>query len=201
MVEKPPRFTKDSTQKGPEGGRGLEIYEKALGFKRKELEGKTVLDLGSGILEKFSRELAAEKIDANVVSLNPDYIAEEYRKRIKQLPDWQKMSVAGLGEELPFKNGSFDFVFALSSITDWAHDPAKICAEIVRVLKDGGSAHIGPIDLYPPTVEGDEDPDVTGMILSALKANGVKNIQVEPNELGRGRGFIKATKEVPEQNV
>lgn len=43
--------------KGTLTDRGLQEYEVILGFKEEELEGKTVLDLGSGATEKFARDL------------------------------------------------------------------------------------------------------------------------------------------------
>lgn len=131
--------------------RNLEDYEGYLGFKREALEGETILDLGSGETERFSRELNNAGINANVISLNPDYISERYRSEIKDRKNWQKKSVAGIGQELPFKDAMFDRVFALYSVTVFSHPRENPEAawhwmnEIMRVLKPGGEARLGGI--------------------------------------------------------
>jgi len=129
--------------------RDLEDYEGYLGFKREDLNGKTVLDIGSGESELFSRQLKESGINAQVVSLNPDLISDSYRQEIKKINDWQKKAVAGIGQELPFKNKSFDNVLALYSVAVFSSPSINPEAaehwmnEIVRVLKPGGEARIG----------------------------------------------------------
>lgn len=133
---------KTTSEAGPEG-RGIREYETILGFDRKSLEGKTILDVGSGSLELFSKELNKLGLRARVISLNPDYIHESYRL-LSQDEDWQKLSVAAIGQELPFRNDTFDRVFGVESITRYMSpyrnkDAAqKWGLEIGRVLKPGG---------------------------------------------------------------
>ncbi len=133
------------------GGRDLEDYKEFLGFSEQELENKSVLDLGSGSREKLTTDLKKAGIVANVISINPDYTLQKYRTIINNQKDWQHKSVAGLAQNLPFADGSFDFILGVESITMYAdplHEPkiAKAWAkEIIRVLKPGGQARLGEI--------------------------------------------------------
>ena len=133
------------------GGRDLTDYKEFLGFNEKELEGKTVLDLGSGSQEKLTRDLREAGIKANVVSLNPDYTIPKYRKIINRQEDCQKKSIASVAQALPFKDSSFDLILGLESITmyeDALEKPLNAEAwskEIARVLKPGGEARLGEI--------------------------------------------------------
>lgn len=137
--------------------RDLEDYEGYLGFKRENLNGKTILDLGSGETELFLRELKNSGIDANVISLNPDYSIERFRKTMEKIPNWQKKSVAAIGQELPFKDEIFDQIFALYSITIFSNPNPQFgnpeaarhwMSEIIRVLKPGGEARLAPISAF-----------------------------------------------------
>jgi ubiquinone/menaquinone biosynthesis C-methylase UbiE len=149
-IEKPeqtrPKWIEDTTKETrPIGGRSLGEYEKFLGFQRDELSGKTVIDLGSGPTERFSRELKESGIDVNVISINPDYKSEKQRKEIVTNPEWQKKSVAAIGQELPFQDNSIDEVLGLYSVS-WYADTEfeQVLPEVYRVLKPGGVARIGP---------------------------------------------------------
>src|SRR4030042_6117419 len=97
---------------GPEGGRTLEQYEEMLGFKKEDLENQTVLDLGAGPKARLLKDLKKAGIKANVVSLSPDYINDEYFNKDK---DKDELMVAGSAEDISFKNESFDTVLALFS--------------------------------------------------------------------------------------
>ena len=111
----------------PREGRGLNLYEYDLGFKRQELAGKTILDLGSGFREKFSRELKEAQIDATVISLSPDYDYKSVRDLVTEVHvagplkglNWERRSVAGIGQVLPFKDESFDVVLGEFSVTKY----------------------------------------------------------------------------------
>lgn len=156
------QYEKDTTDRGGRE-RGLELYEDFLGFKRGELEGLKVLDLGTGETERFSRELKNSGIDATVINLNPDYSMEKTRKTLGRALDRTKISVAATAQELPFKDESFDRALGLYSVTVFA-DPGPIggnpeatklwISEVNRVLKPGGEARFAPIAesdrLYKP---------------------------------------------------
>jgi ubiquinone/menaquinone biosynthesis C-methylase UbiE len=129
----------------PKEGRGLEEYEKSLGFRRDEIIGKVVLDLGSGPTERLSREMKEHNLGATVISLNPDYKDQDFRAPAVENSAWQKASVAALGQALPFADSSFDEVLALYSVSHYVDHMDDVLREIYRVLKPDGVARIAPI--------------------------------------------------------
>ena len=61
--------------------------------------------------------------------------------------------VLGVGEELPFKDGTFDAILSLN-VLEHVKDPFRCANEIVRVLKPGGSLYcvvpfLQPLHAYP----------------------------------------------------
>jgi len=54
-------------------------------------------------------------------------------------------AVSGTGEELPFKDATFDYVAIIVTLC-FVQDPEKVIAESVRVLKPGGKIVIGIVD-------------------------------------------------------
>jgi ubiquinone/menaquinone biosynthesis C-methylase UbiE len=134
-----------------EGGKSLEDYEKILGISKESLEGKMILDLGSGEMEKLSKDIKKEGIEAEVISLNPDYSIDPFLRKNTEKEDSQKMSLAAIGQNLPFKDSTFDLILAMESVSRYSSpsknlEDAKFWAnEIVRVLKNNGEARLWPI--------------------------------------------------------
>jgi len=152
MLEKKeqPKWSKGTSERdGRE--RDLETYEGMLGFSKEDLKGKNVLDIGSGEKEVFSKELK-DDIGVGVVSVNPDFSMEDFGKHVKNKPVEERKSLAAIGQELPFKNETFDKVFSLYALTTFAsHDAESIrqwMSEITRVLKPGGEIRLAPIGAY-----------------------------------------------------
>lgn len=88
-----------------------------------------VLEVGSGahgLIFGFGGEFA--------VGVDP--LAVDYKRLF---PTWQEnaRTVAAIGEELPFADGSFDVVLS-DNVIDHAEKPVKIIDELIRVLKRGG---------------------------------------------------------------
>lgn len=145
-------------QKQPEGGRGIELYEEVLGFKREDLNNKVILDLGAGPELKLAKELHEQHINAQVVELSPDFIQKSYRKTALKHKDADTHVVAGLGQNLPFKTEGFDYVLMLHVLdhlphTEYGNEKVSeevrnmlpdVFLEIARVLKPNGTAYIGP---------------------------------------------------------
>jgi len=143
-------YTKDTTfRNGRE--RGLEMYEGYLGIKREALEGKTILNVGTGEREEFETELAEAGIHSKVYSVNPDLSQPEDRQRLLNNPQWNRNTVASVAQALPFKDKYFDYVLAMFSVSVFLHpgenlEGAKLWAsESARVLKRGGEIIICPL--------------------------------------------------------
>jgi len=87
--------------------------------------------------------------------------------------------ILGIGEALPFRDESFDFVFTLSVVPHTAH-PLVVMREINRVLRPGGT-YVGTMEFLEPchmqsrhhvTALGVQDwVDFSGFELHQLEAN------------------------------
>jgi Methyltransferase domain len=139
-------WKQDTTRFSPENGRGVETYLKLAGLTEKDLVGKTVLDIGSGPIERFADELQAAVPSVRVFSINPDYARDdELRTNIQKIHKKQnKGSVAAIGQDLPFANGFADYIFAIVSTSHYSNpqyypqSAKKWSSEDLRVLKSGG---------------------------------------------------------------
>ena len=128
-------------------------------WMRYMLEGR-ILDLGSGVGERFDKELqlvarAFGFSGAEVHAVNPDYAApdgygEEMVRVGKQLGGSLDKSVAAWADALPYRDGVFRGIFAVSSLGTYVDpvqqpDEAKLwLGEMYRVLDTGGFAFVGP---------------------------------------------------------
>lgn len=129
----------------PKGGRDLSTYEKQLLFDREDLRGKVILDLGAGPDLKFAKGLKESGIEADVISLSPDFKEEKYLKKAQESLPGARL-VAGTGQELPFADESFDRVFVFHVDEHVNRDVFfKIIDEIARVLKKEGQGKYGPV--------------------------------------------------------
>ncbi len=148
---------KNSIEEGPEKGRGLDDYERYFAFDRQSLDGKIILDLGAGPGARFAKDLKAAGVDATVISLSPDYadakqrtlLKPNKREKIKAFFNnqdaYQPQVIAGVGEQLPFGNESFDEILSLFSLTTYSFKNYSLwLPEAVRVLKEGGTFRVGP---------------------------------------------------------
>jgi SAM-dependent methyltransferase len=135
--------------------RTLKQYAKLLGVNFDLLEGKSVLDIGSGLTEEFSKDAAKKGI--KVVSMRPVFNEEGKGIGKEFFEDWQRRSVIARGQEMPYEDNSFDCEVALFSVPfylprdpDNINEPSKVeyedfFSEVVRTLKPGGKAYISPI--------------------------------------------------------
>jgi len=127
--------------------RGLKEYKEFLEIPiTRKFLGEKVLDLGSGVSSRFTKEAAEQGIE--IYSLSPAFIKPELRelRRGKNLKD---VPTAGLAQNLPYKSNVFDSILSVWAIP--AHLPQdkknyiESFKEIVRVLKPGGKAFLAPI--------------------------------------------------------
>lgn len=128
---------------------GLDSYERELGFNRNNLEGKRVLDLGAGQTDRLARDLKEAGINAEVVSVSPDFRRGVNRDILtRRYPEWKRKGVAAIAQQLPFKDDSFDVILAAYSVINFASNDSDSVqtwiSEIARVLKLGGEARLGP---------------------------------------------------------
>lgn len=131
---------------------GLFAYEKYLDFPVEKYFSCRVLDIGSGYGERFNTEAAGQGI--KVISLNPELRKESARKKrersLKRRRAEAVDSVAGLAQNLPFKDESFEAVTSLCAIPKFLkpeiNEYRQTFSEMVRVLKSGGKAYVFPID-------------------------------------------------------
>lgn len=132
----------------PIGGRDLATYEARLGFSRDNLEGKKVLDLGSGPKVRFATELHEMGILAFVVSMSPDYATKKHAQNAQMALARAAVAsplIAGTGQSLPFQSETFDNVLALNVYEHLGTHRIQTVAEIGRVLTRGGTGLLGPI--------------------------------------------------------
>ena len=128
-------------------------YLNDLSLEYGDLKG-TVLDLGSGIGELFSRE--ASLVGIKVVSVNPKLAVKAEREKRKDVIENygkirkhdQKRSIASLAQALPFPDNTFDTVVSLYAVPLWIDQNKKsfnqVFCEIHRILKPRGNAYLGP---------------------------------------------------------
>jgi SAM-dependent methyltransferase len=130
--------------------RSFKEYRTLLNLPEKELKGKFVLDIGAGTTQKFAKQAAKKGI--KVVTTNPELTNKFYRLAIDQREWWQlrkperPLSVAALGQNLPFKNESFDAITSLIAVPHYLPDDNQVIhqsfQEMLRVLKPGGKAYL-----------------------------------------------------------
>ena len=96
--------------------------------------------------------------------LNVDFTAEDFfnqngKQREVETPG-QAINIVALGDDLPFKDNIFDYVFT-SHVMEHFFDPVKVIQEHLRVIKKGGVlVYIIPhVDVTP----NDSDRDITGI--------------------------------------
>lgn len=143
--------------------RSLKEYLELLDLNIEELKGKKILDLGSGKLQRFPRELLQKIEDkAEVVGLDITLKEEERRKEIKEAQPYLYNSdklglIAASFLQLPFQDNSFDLVLSLYGMPLYltSEDEKKSkenirrsVMEILRVLKPEGEARIFPSNDY-----------------------------------------------------
>ncbi|MHB0869038.1 MAG: class I SAM-dependent methyltransferase [Chloroflexota bacterium] len=111
------------------------------------LEGARVLEIGSG---SGGRSVAIALRGAVVTGIEPsDAGVQISRLRAQRYPNLQVEFHVGVGERLPFPDGSFDLVFS-TDVIQHVQDLKRVITECYRVLKPGGHCyHEAPNNLYP----------------------------------------------------
>ncbi|MEK9155927.1 MAG: class I SAM-dependent methyltransferase [Patescibacteria group bacterium] len=134
-------------------GRPLSSYEKVFNIKPEDINGKDILDLGSGPKQEFANGLENFYRPHRVVSLDP-FAEKQVHPNI----------IGGRVEQLPFQEESFDRIYAHNSIPLYLRSRESIIealSQIFRSLKPGGTAEFFPLaflPLEPRVINGKDQP-------------------------------------------
>lgn len=125
-------------------------------LKKEDLQGKNILDLGSGPLARVAQEVKSLNIKgAKVISLDSSFKApprDSANDALDFFRDTEQRTVdrvEGIFTKLPFNDESFDMIFSRGAMPLYLHDPEQIKEafdEVIRVLKKGGTAYVSPIE-------------------------------------------------------
>jgi len=144
------KFSKSRFEDASLSDRPFEAYEKIFGLTKNGLEGKTILDLGSGASELFKRGADERGIKASIISVNPKLGPNDERGLKVRKASSKKNALAAIAEALPFKDESFDMILSLAGVPLWLppreEDYAEAFREVARVLKSGGVVKFYPIN-------------------------------------------------------
>lgn len=169
-------FMLDTAIWSADSNTGLEQILEIAHLELSDLKG-TVLDLGSGSIDRFSRDVAEAGIE--VVSIDPKLAYAGRRQSVISGHDnidqvhhdgeWQNKSVAGLMQELPIKSESIGTIVS-SRVIPYI-DPAEypvVLREINRVLAPNGKGYLFPLQTEE-SLPYDEEA-----FLAALEKSGMK---------------------------
>ena len=110
--------------------------------------------------QEFAKEVKEMGLKSKIVSVDPRLGLSEQedlsllkepdrkQKRLEGRKNAQPMSVAGISEALPFKENSFDKIYALYSVPYYLKNPQEIqntLQEMIRTLKSGGTIKAFPV--------------------------------------------------------
>ncbi|MGB2692312.1 MAG: class I SAM-dependent methyltransferase [Thermodesulfobacteriota bacterium] len=118
-------------------------YSKKYGYLKKyinhsKLGGKKGLDLGCG----FGINLVeTTKAGAIVIGVDISDLAVEMSKKNLEVRNLNAEVIREDGENLRYKDNSFDFIFAISTVS-YTLNPQRMVQEIHRMLKEGSEAYL-----------------------------------------------------------
>ena len=136
--------------------RTLSQYVDLLQIPDEELNNAVILDIGSGVHQRFAREVNNHMRSSKVISLDPNLGLSEKEDILNFDPEYsvkarrrnsESGTLAADANDIPLKTGSVDRIYALYSLP-WLsrHGKEKIfIKEMSRVLKSGGIIRAYPI--------------------------------------------------------
>lgn len=168
--------------------RPLDDYILALDITQSDLRGR-VLDLGSGALQYLNAELKSCGIDADITSVNPDMAIDRFSSELLRSSGYENKTVAAIGQQLPFRDGSFDHILSLGAMTIYAGPDVvpKLSvqawmSELVRVLNIGGSARLGPVygeEFLPTYVSYFDEMNLSASLVIEPVVSGGKQLETD----------------------
>ena len=130
----------------------------ALDFLSDRLKEKySIIDtnnVSSHQYDQFALEIINRHVDGLVLDCGCGKRSHYHDNVINfEIVDYDTTDIIGVGEELPFKDNSFDAILSLN-VLEHVKDPFKASSEISRVLKNGGELycvvpHLQPVHGYP----------------------------------------------------
>lgn len=140
--------------------RGLLDYLKGLEIQTDELEDKNgiILDLGAGAAQNLAKDIRELNLNVKVISVDPRLAltqavelglpggSSQTRKRGKINPEVG--SLAAYSDNLPFKDNSFEDIYAFYSVPFYLENQEEIqktLTEMIRVTKNKGEIRAFPI--------------------------------------------------------
>jgi len=141
--------------------RSYEVYQGIFGFSDSELKNKVVVDLGSGVTQKFARDALRKGI--KIISINPELTKHDLREAGKnstfeniasKIYRKKRESLAADSYNLPLADESVDVLFSVMAVPHYLPEEETSIQqsfdEMIRVLKGNGKMYL----LYHPK-EGD----------------------------------------------
>ena len=120
--------------------RYFEDYEDLFRLNCKELNGKSILDLGAGD-STFAEDTVG--VTRDVLRLDPKYSDNP--------PIYRNYAITGIAQNLPFRDNSFDEVLSSISLYWIKTGLDKALLEMIRVTKPEGKIRIFPAELKKDT--------------------------------------------------
>lgn len=133
-------------------------------------QGSNILNIGSGVHLGINALIRHIRPDTFVTSLDPGY-ADGVRDVVEI--DAGDSLIAGVAENLPFTEKSFDFVFGHASVPENMHQHPDnyhaLLGELSRVAKNGAQIVLGPhmVDFDPAWPEALDRHAASSHFLSA----------------------------------
>lgn len=118
-------------------------YSKKYGYLKKyidysALDGKKGLDIGCGVGNYL---VSIAKAGAIVIGVDISDLAVEMSKKNLELRNLNAEIIREDGENLEYKDNSFDFIFAIATIS-YTANPVRMVQETHRMLKQGSEAYL-----------------------------------------------------------
>jgi SAM-dependent methyltransferase/uncharacterized protein YbaR (Trm112 family) len=135
--------------------------------------GKLALDVGCGV-GQYSIKLLQEAEPARVVSVDLTGAVDIFRKIVlERFPEFRRriLIVQASAFELPFAEGTFDYVFSLG-VLHHTGDTRKAIGQVARAVKEGGELNFWVYGAVPVHVDNAEEGRSVGMTLAKFIARG-----------------------------
>jgi ubiquinone/menaquinone biosynthesis C-methylase UbiE len=156
--------------------------------------GMSVLDIGCGIGFDETRISGLVGRTGSVIGLDPSAALIDYAHSAKSAQGSNVRFVRGIGEQLPFRDNTFD-VCRVDRTLQHVSDPGSVIAEMYRVLKPSGRIACAEPDWGTFVVTSDDRPTTRSVIENWCDGfrNGWVGRYLQPSLKGVGFAAVKVT--------